>query len=317
MIDFMIIFKYLTMNKKNEISKVKNVVPASLLGRPSLNKLIIHSISDWLMILVSVFTYLYFDNIFLKILCIILTSTRIHSFGVILHDVSHMSLKYKNIRMRIIEFLTGYPTGTSVNAMKYHHSRHHQNTCLNIDPYLKKNIEGNLWLKKFYSLKACILIPFWHLRPLLGVPAFYIPSLRSYYAKIFLQDRSQSKNLKKSSEVKTCCFEDHFQLVFSVLLFYILQKTGLILFYLFSIALTGIAAGHRLIKEHQHVEVKSRDLSTVLKNTNDHNLNGLGKFFFAPRNIGYHKVHHLHPQVAWYNLPKLRKWYVEQLKNSY
>lgn len=305
------------MNNKNKISKIKSVVPASLLGRPSLNKLIVHSISDWLMILSLVFTFLFYEHTFLQLLCILLASTRIHSFGVILHDVSHMSLKNKNMRMRIIEFLVGYPSGTTINAMKYHHSRHHQNTCLDIDPYFKNNIEDNLWLKIFYTLRSCILIPFWHLRPLLGIPAFYIPSLRTSYAKIFLQDRSPHKNLNKSSEVKICCYEDHFQLIFSLFLFYILQITGLLLFYFFSVALTGVAAGHRLIKEHQHVEVKSSDLSIVLQNTNDHNLKGLGKFIFAPRNIGYHKVHHLHPQVAWYNLPKLRKWYIEQLEDSY
>ena len=305
------------MNARHKISNIKKSVPASLLGRPSLNKLIIHSLFDWLLILASVCIYLSFDNIYLQLLSIVLTSTRIHSFGVILHDLSHMTLKDKNIRMRIIEFLTGYPSGTSANAMKYHHSRHHQNTCLDIDPYFKKSMKGNLWLKIFYSLRSCIIIPFWHLRPLLGIPAFYISSLRSSYAKIFLQDRSQHKNLKHSAEVNICCFEDHFQLIFSMSLFYLLQSTGLLSFYLFSVALTGMTAGHRLIREHQHVEVHSRDLITVLQNTNDHNLKGLGRFFFAPRNIGYHKVHHFHPQVAWYNLPKLRRWYIEQLNESY
>ena len=186
------------MNARHKISNIKKSVPASLLGRPSLNKLIIHSLFDWLLILASVCIYLSFDNIYLQLLSIVLTSTRIHSFGVILHDLSHMSLKDKNIRMRIIEFLTGYPSGTSANAMKYHHSRHHQNTCLDIDPYFKKSMEGDLWLKIFYSLRSCIIIPFWHLRPLLGIPAFYISSFRSSYAKIFLQDRSQYKLILRS-----------------------------------------------------------------------------------------------------------------------
>ena len=309
--------KFMVMNAKNKISNIKKLVPASLLGRPLLNKLIINSLFDWLLILASVFVYLSYENIYLQLSCIVLTSTRFHSFGVILHDVCHMSLKDKNIKMRIIEFLTGYPSGTSANAMKYHHIRHHQNTCLDNDPYFKKSMQGNLWLKIFYSLRSCIIIPFWHLRPLLGIPAFYISSLRNSYAKIFLQDRSRNKNLKYSSEVNICCFEDHFQLIFSMFLFYLLQSAGLMSFYLFSVALTGITAGHRLIREHQHVEVQSRDISTVLQNTNDHNLKGIGKFFFAPRNIGYHKVHHLHPQVAWYNLPKLRQWYMEQLNDSY
>ena len=54
------------MNAINKISSIKKSVPASLLGRPSLNKLIIHSLFDWLIILASVCTYLSYDNIYLQ-----------------------------------------------------------------------------------------------------------------------------------------------------------------------------------------------------------------------------------------------------------
>ena len=219
--------------------------------------------------------------------------------------------------MRIIEFLTGYPSGTSANAMKYHHSRHHQNTCMDVDPYFKKSVSSKTWVKTFYALRTCILIPFWHLRPLLGILAYYVPRLRTAYARVFLQDKSENTDFENSKEVISCCFEDHFQLVYTLSLAYVLYSTHLIAFYLISVALTGLAAGRRLIKEHQHELVHSRDVQTVLQTTNDHGLRGLGRFFLAPRNIGYHKVHHLHPQVAWYNLPKLRKWYMDNLHDSY
>lgn len=305
------------MNTSSTLSNIKKTVPSNLLERPSLNRLIIHSLLDWLLIIVTVFVYLNIENIYAKGFCILIASTRIHSFGVILHDVSHMSLKNKNLKMRVVEFLTGYPSGTSANAMKYHHSRHHQNTCMDVDPYFKKKISSKPWLKTFYALRTCIIIPFWHLRSLLGIPAYYYPKLRIAYARVFLQDKSENTDFKNSKEVITCCYEDHFQLIYTLSFVYVLHSTGLVSFYLLAVALTGVAAGRRLIVEHQHDLLESRDIKTVLRNTNDHSLMGVGRFFLAPRNIGYHKVHHIHPQVAWYKLPQLRKWYMENLDDSY
>jgi fatty acid desaturase len=39
----------------------------------------------------------------------------------------------------------------------------------------------------------------------------------------------------------------------------------------------------------------------------------MGQVLLAPRNIGYHREHHLHPQAALENLPRLRAWYQELL----
>jgi len=44
--------------------------------------------------------------------------------------------------------------------------------------------------------------------------------------------------------------------------------------------------------------------------TNDNYLGWLGALALAPRNIGYHIVHHIHPQVALTALPRLREWYL-------
>ena len=58
-------------------------------------------------------------------------------------------------------------------------------------------------------------------------------------------------------------------------------------------------------------------MATIIQTTKDHNLTGITRFFLAPRNIGYHIVHHLHPQVAWYALPELRKWYLRNHPDLY
>ena len=50
-------------------------------------------------------------------------------------------------------------------------------------------------------------------------------------------------------------------------------------------------------------------VDTIIATTNDNHLGWLGKVAFAPRNIGYHIVHHIHPQVSLEALPALRAWY--------
>ena len=63
------------------------------------------------------------------------------------------------------------------------------------------------------------------------------------------------------------------------------------------------------MKEHIYIRVYDRDTNTIIKTTRDHNLKGWGKFLLAPRNIGYHTIHHLHPQVGYRYLPDLRNYY--------
>ena len=58
-------------------------------------------------------------------------------------------------------------------------------------------------------------------------------------------------------------------------------------------------------------------METIIATTRDNHLKGVLRFFLAPKNIGYHIVHHLHPQVAWYKLPQLREWYLENRKEIY
>ena len=69
--------------------------------------------------------------------------------------------------------------------------------------------------------------------------------------------------------------------------------------------------------EHAYMAATDRRMETIIHTTADHNLSGIGRFFLAPHNIGYHIAHHLHPQVAWYELPKLRDWYRDNFPQQY
>jgi len=62
---------------------------------------------------------------------------------------------------------------------------------------------------------------------------------------------------------------------------------------------------------------RGRTLEDVLAVTADHGLGWLGRLGLAPRNVGCHVVHHLHPQVSLEHLPRLRQWYLTHFPSHY
>jgi fatty acid desaturase len=304
---------------ENAIRHSRLDTPKDLLIKPSLNKLIIHALMDW-SVVIACWIAIYFLPVWSCVFISLIIASRFHSFGVILHDVVHMPLKNKTAKIRLLEIMTGYPIASTLNAMRYHHLRHHKDSCMVTDPYFKRSPSNNPIITCLVFLKYSILIPFWTIRGLYGSLAFYIPAMRKNYARVFLQDKS-GLDLTESKEVIQCAKEDQFQLLFYFFVFSILFvffSVKIILFcYLFPIAITGLVSGYRVAKEHHLVEVNDRKMETIVKTTVDHNLGGVLQFFLAPRNIGYHIVHHLHPQVAWYQLPKLRNWYLKNHPNLY
>jgi len=62
---------------------------------------------------------------------------------------------------------------------------------------------------------------------------------------------------------------------------------------------------------------KATIIDTIMATTNDNHLGLLGAVALAPRNIGYHVVHHVHPQVGLQALPQLREWYESRFPGIY
>jgi fatty acid desaturase len=295
----------------------KSDVPKELLIKPNIDFLLRSAFADYLMIAGFWLFDLYMPSWFYPVTALLVAS-RHHSLGVILHDVTHMPLKRKTIKFRVLEILSGYPIGSTINAMRYHHLRHHKDSGMATDPYFKDGVEQSKMLKYLFILRTVILAPFWTLRGIYGTLAFYMPGLRNSYAKVFLQDKS-GKDFSQSMEVIQCAAEDRWQLLFHIALYSsIFWAPHFFIFcYFIPVLISGIFAGYRLLNEHHYIEVSDRKIQTIITTTRDNHLSGILKFFLAPKNIGYHIVHHLHPQVAWYKLPQLRKWYLENRRDVY
>jgi fatty acid desaturase len=291
--------------------------PKALVLGPNYNRLLLYALEEWFYCL-SLMALAYLTPAWLYPIWAVLLGGRFHAFGVVLHDLSHQSLKHKTWQMRSIEILMGYPIGTSANSMAYHHNRHHQNVNTTLDPYfrLSKKCSSTIKILKAF-LSGSFFSFFWILRSALSPLALAIPKFRTRFARIFLQDVT-GRDLTNHPEVKKCLKEDVGVLLFHAPMIYLATQIPLI-FFLFYIPLilAGVFCIYRLLTEHQYDEVHNTHFETVMKTSFDHSLKWYDKILFTPRNIGYHAAHHLHPTASLDNLPKIRKWYLANYPEQY
>lgn len=242
---------------------------------------------------------------------------RYHALGVILHDAAHMSARSGTAGRRLIELLCGYPLATTLAAMRYHHLRHHRDSGMRTDPYFKSGRQTWFWWT-LHTLRGALLVPFWTIRALVGVVALAFPSLRNTYGHVFLQDRSR-EDLRNSAEVLTCARAELGQVAFQVALVaaFAVRPTPMLWYYLIPVVLASLLSARRLLIEHHYESVADRRPETIMATTRDNHLGWLGALVLAPRNVGYHVVHHLHPQVSLTALPRLRAWYEGRYPERY
>jgi fatty acid desaturase len=203
-------------------------------------------------------------------------------------------------------------------AMRHHRLRHHRDNGLPDDPYFKRWIGKSrlrLWLM---SVRCFRLLSLWVLRGVYGSIAAYAPALRNSYGRLFLQDR-YGHDLTNSREVILCAREDRWQLLFHACTLGIagVHWHWFVVYYIVPAVLGGYLAGYRLLMEHTQEPNYGQSFRTTIRSTSDHDLGLLGWLLFAPHNVGYHRVHHLHPQAALENLPELRNWYAAHYPDIY
>jgi fatty acid desaturase len=291
-------------------------VPKEWLEPAQPPRLVIRALVDWVAIS-GIWMIAALAPSYLYPLWALLLGGRLHALGVILHDAVHMPRSAKTASIRMVEILAGYPIGSTVEAMRYHHLRHHRDLGLPNDPYL------NTWVGRsrvrfwVMSLQYFFLAPLWVVRGVYGTVASYAPGLRNSYGRIFLRDHS-GVNLTSSREVRACAREDRWQTLFyaGVGLLTALYPRWMVANYILPLVVAGYLAGYRLLVEHVQEPNEDRTPETAMRSTRNHHLGWMGRVCLAPHNVGYHLVHHLHPQAALENLPKLQGWYEGRAKRT-
>ncbi|MCP3143972.1 fatty acid desaturase family protein [Pyxidicoccus xibeiensis] len=249
-------------------------------------------------------------------LAVLVLGARIHALGVIFHDAVHLSARHKGPGLRLLEVLTGYPVASTWESTRYHHLRHHHDAGLPTDPYRRRPHRG--WRLGVTWLLFMGVLPFWMLRGPVGLLAWGVPALRGAYARVFLQ-AGAVKAPPDAEEVLACARSEAGQVLFHLGVLALAWHWPAAVGWGYGLPL-GVAAAlnaHRLLAEHTPVEARGRTMEDVLAVTSDHGLGWRGRLGLAPRNVGYHVVHHLHPQVALEHLPRLREWYVAHFPHHY
>jgi fatty acid desaturase len=295
----------------------RRAVPRELLRPPTARGLLRMAAEEWAM-LIALWMAMALTPRWLYPLLLVAIAGRLHALGILLHDAAHMPLRGKSAGLRLVELLCGYPVASTIEAMRYHHLRHHRDSGMETDPYFKDGAQTPLWWT-LNVLRGALLIPFWTARALVGAAASVAPSLRAPYARIFLQDKERA-DFEHSAEVIGCARAEWEQVVAQAFIAasIVIWPTPMLFGYVIPVTLTGIVSARRVLLEHRYERVSDRKVETILATTNDNHVSGwMGALLLAPRNVGYHVVHHLHPQVGLEHLPALRRWYREHHPTLY
>ena len=291
-------------------------VPVELLAPATTASLVRMAVEEWGMI-AALWTAMIFSPWWVSVLLVLPLAGRFHALGVILHDATHMPLRRKTLGVRFVEALCGFPIASTLNAMRYHHLRHHRDSGMHSDPYYKDGRQTASWWT-LNTLRGVLLVPFWTLRACVGAVAAVVPAARNVYAHIFLQDKT-SLDLRANREVIDCARAEVAQVVFQlgIAAFWLAYPRAVLWGYVIPVTIAGLFAARRVLIEHTYERTADRQVETIIATTNDNHLGLLGALGLAPRNIGYHIVHHIHPQVSLKALPRLREWYARSYPELY
>lgn len=291
-------------------------VPRDLLPSAAVPDLVRMTLEEWGMIVVLL-TAMALTPWWVYPILLLPLAGRFHALGVILHDLTHMPLRSKSAGAQFVNVSCGYPIASTLNAMRYHHLRHHRDSGMETDPYYKEGRQNVVWWT-LNIVRGLALVPFWTVRAVVGVVAAFVPAARNVYAHIFLQDRTRA-DLRQSREVIDCARADIGQVAFQglVVVAIIAWPAAMLWGYVVPVSIAGLLSARRVLIEHNYERVADRRIDTIMATTNDNYLGLLGALALAPRNIGFHVVHHIHPQVSLTGLPRLREWYAARHAGVY
>lgn len=295
----------------------RSAIPSKYLEKPRNTALLRYALEEWGLLGIS-FTGLVLGPLWLKAICLIVFGGRLHALGVIVHDISHQSLRKKTPLMRVVEIMTGYLIGTTANAMAYHHNRHHRHVNTSQDPYFKLNKKCGPIKRIFMTIGKGSLLPYsWLLRAAFAPVAHMLPGLRTIYGRVFLQDVS-GKDLSDHPEILSCIKEDYYLLAFhSLLLTLAFTALPVLKVYYLCLPLAGMFCIYRLLIEHEYEVQDSTSMVSIIGTTFDHHNSWPWRVFLTPRHIGYHIAHHLHASAALETLPEIREWYLQNFPEIY
>jgi fatty acid desaturase len=244
----------------------------------------------------------------------LLIAGRLQALGVILHDACHLPSRGRTLPLAIVEALAGWPIGSTIAAMRYHHLRHHRAVCTPEDPYLHRLAARGGWVKRAMMLRGALLPVWWPLRALVAPLALAWPAFRPIYARGFLQERAK-RDLRRHPEVIACARADlpHCAAYLLAIAIVVHWQLPFFTYYGLPWILGGIMNANRVLIEHDHVENGARSQEAVWAMTHTSRHGWPARLILFPRNIGFHQVHHVYPALALEHLPAVNRYLLSRL----
>lgn len=271
--------------------------------RPRASTLLGWALVDWLIIVAGWWLLSAVDSPYVTVGATLLVAGRLHALGVILHDACHRPDAKKSPSSWLVEALAGWPIASTIDAMRYHHLRHHRYSGTAQDPY-KRPLSGSDPLTlAVLCLRGLLLPPWWTLRAMFAPIALAFPDARNVYGRAFLQDRSGA-DLRDQPELLRCARADLAQLAVqaTVISMAIGLELPIVSHYLVPLLIAGVLNAHRLVREHTADELDKPTLPAVIATTRNSSAGWVGNWLLYPHNIGLHVAHHLQPGVAFVHL---------------
>jgi len=261
---------------------------------------------DWSIIGAAWTAMAMIDRPEVMVIGIIVVASRLHALGAILHDACHRRRRPSSHMWWLIEVFAGWPIASTIEAMRYHHLRHHAATGTRLDPYYGTVYARTTWLRYVLTLRGVILPFWWTLRAVVAPFALLMPSFRTFYGRAFLQDKS-GRTLRNNAVVVACARADIAQLAGQTICLGTAFAAGLpvVTYYLVPVILAGILNARRVVYEHSWQTSESWSRRQAWETTIDHDLGLIGNALFYPHNLGLHRIHHQYPTVSFPHLRKL------------
>lgn len=283
--------------------------PESLLpgdSSPCPRTLIAWALFDWAVIGLAWAAMSLSASLWITLVCTLVVASRLHALGAVLHDACHRSRRNRSRAWWLVEMLAGWPIASTIEAMRFHHLRHHAASGTPTDPYHGGTHLQSFRLRTLLTARGALLPFWWTLRAAVAPLALLIPRIRTPYARAFLQDRS-GRDLSAHPGVLACLRSDIAQLAAQAVALGVALAAGLpiVQFYLIPWMLAGILNARRVIYEHSWLTSEQRSRRKMWAATVDHDLGPVGNAIFYPHSIGLHRVHHLYPTVSFVHLRRL------------
>lgn len=216
---------------------------------------------------------------------------RVHALGVLLHDACHAAEKAV-----WLEALGGWPIGTTLDAMRAHHLRHHARTNLPDDPYLvPRRALGDA---RLFGL-LLVIFPFWVFRSVIGTVSLLAPGLTPLYAQLLVSGEEDDAGRRDVERARRT--EWPVVVTWALLLTATALEPSLFArHWWLPLGWTALFNACRFLAEHSTAPAE-RGLEST---TREHHSRWLAPFVF-PHHVGYHRTHHAFPTASWEALPTL------------